>query len=451
MMKERAKYLKQIIFLCLGAMCLCGCQLTPAKQIFKEAPSCVLSEAQIQVVENDNTFMSDEWPDQEWWLFFEDPQLTELIRQTLSRHPSMRLAEAHFLIANATREKMGAPLFPTMDFEADRTHLHNSVNGIFGILHAADPSYPLTYSQNNIMLNMAYEFDIWKKHANQVVAAIDEMRALEAEAYISQLGLSLSVAQSYFQQQAARSRQTIAELLLKNRQTMYRLTEQQYSQGVGNTWSINRAKEAELTSREYMDKVVLDVALTNNDLQALLAGDFNTIIDSVDWSNNLAKPFPIPCSLPLDLLAHRPDIWAQRWRVEAAVRQVYAAKAGFYPNINMIGLLGLQALTFNPLFSHDSIFGLLYGPAIHLPVFDGGVIRAEFDTKNQEYYAAIAQYETLVLTAVKEVLNALVAVQATAEASRLVQGRQALARENLEIAQQYYDKQLISLTDFFSL
>jgi NodT family efflux transporter outer membrane factor (OMF) lipoprotein len=118
---------------------------------------------------------------------------------------------------------------------------------------------------------------------------------------------------------------------------------------------------------------------------------------------------PLPTSLPADLLARRPDILAAQARVEAAAKDREAAHADFYPNINLTALAGFQAIGLSNLLTGDS-FTYGAGPAIHLPIFDAGKIRAHYAGATAELDAAVADYNGTVLAAVRQTADAMTQV-----------------------------------------
>jgi len=118
----------------------------------------------------------------------------------------------------------------------------------------------------------------------------------------------------------------------------------------------------------------------------------------------------LPKVLPADLLARRPDVLAAQARIEAAAKGREAAHADFYPNINLTALVGFQSIGLSNLLTGDS-FTYGAGPAIHLPIFDGGKIRARYAGATAELDAAIADYNGTVLSAVRQTADAMTQVQ----------------------------------------
>ena len=139
----------------------------------------------------------------------------------------------------------------------------------------------------------------------------------------------------------------------------------------------------------------------------------------------------VPEALGADLLGRRPDVVAARWRVEAAAQDVAVARTQFYPDIHLSAFIGLNALGLDNLFSASSRqMGVT--PALRLPLFDGTRLRAQLGGRQAELDAAIAQYNSALLDAVKEAGDAIASVQSLAR-------QQALQREGNAKAQTAYD------------
>jgi NodT family efflux transporter outer membrane factor (OMF) lipoprotein len=149
------------------------------------------------------------------------------------------------------------------------------------------------------------------------------------------------------------------------------------------------------------------------------------------------KPLAVPSELNADWLARRADIAAARWRVEAARAQVDVARAQFYPDINLAAFAGYQSLGFDQLLKSNS-FQWGVGPAIRLPIFEGGRLRANLAASSADTDAAIASYNAAVIDAMRDVADQSQAVQATVRQQR-EQAQALFAAEGAyDIAQERY-------------
>ncbi|MGZ5929914.1 MAG: efflux transporter outer membrane subunit, partial [Rhizomicrobium sp.] len=123
-------------------------------------------------------------------------------------------------------------------------------------------------------------------------------------------------------------------------------------------------------------------------------------------ANPKLQALGIPANLSADLIGRRPDIVAARLRAMAASKRIDVAHADFYPNINLTGYAGYQALGIRDLLTSSSLIGQL-GPAISLPIFDGGRIEGAYRGARAQYDEAVATYDQTLTTALREVADAL--------------------------------------------
>jgi NodT family efflux transporter outer membrane factor (OMF) lipoprotein len=135
------------------------------------------------------------------------------------------------------------------------------------------------------------------------------------------------------------------------------------------------------------------------------------------------KVFGLPEQLAAELLGRRPDVVAARWRAEAAAKRIGAARAQFYPNINLAAYIGQQALYANLLWKGSSQIGSV-GPAVSLPIFEGGRLRAQYRGAQADYDDAVAAYDTTLVQALQQVADA--AASERALSVRLTESRAAL-------------------------
>jgi len=146
----------------------------------------------------------------------------------------------------------------------------------------------------------------------------------------------------------------------------------------------------------------------------------------------------VPSALPADLLARRPDILAARSRVSSAQAGLAAARADFYPNINLVAFAGTVAVGVDNLFHANAAeFGA--GPALHLPVFDAGRLKANYRANTADIDIAVTAYNQVVLTAVQETANQLSDIASLN--SSLVEQQQSLddAEEAFRLATERYN------------
>ena len=190
-------------------------------------------------------------------------------------------------------------------------------------------------------------------------------------------------------------------------------------------------------ARQQSEALQEQAALARHALAALI-GQPN--VDPVLAAQPLEAVHPIPVApvLPADLLGRRPDVAAARWRVEAAMSDVANAKTQFYPNVNLVAFAGFSSIGLDRLLQSDSQqWGV--GPAVRLPLFDGGRLRANLRGRTAELDLAIESYNAAVIDAVRDVADQISSMQSIARQQDEQRAAQQAAESAYAFARQRYD------------
>ncbi|MBI3903385.1 MAG: efflux transporter outer membrane subunit, partial [Nitrosomonadales bacterium] len=290
---------------------------------------------------------------------------------------------------------------------------------------------------NEASLNFSYEFDFWGKNHSAVEAALGRAKASEVDAYAARVILLTAITQSYLRLEQAYALQELAETILKQRQQVLALTQQRVAAQIDSTVDLKQAELAIPLARDQIAQAKESIGLTRNQLAALLGAgpDRGLKIDRPHLATVAGAV--IPSNLPSELIGRRPDVIAQRLRVEAFAKDIKVAKAQFYPNINLTAFIGFQSLGFAKFLDAGSqIAGV--APAISLPIFDGGRLRSNLAVRDAEYDIAVEQYNQTLVESMRDVVNQLVSIQWLAE--HMEQQNQALktVQEAYELSVQRY-------------
>lgn len=353
---------------------------------------------------------SVKWVPSEWWQLFNDEQLTHFIQTAFARNPTLQAAHANILLAVSNADRVRSTLFPYLLGSADVSIQKLSTTGIvpFGtvdipVVKSLIPEYFRLYETQ---LNLTYDFDVWGKNRNTWRAAIGEVQANIADEAFSRLQLGICVARVYYQLQIDYKRQQIAQALVLNRELYFTLIQKRVEESLDNALTLLTAETNLALARQALLQIQGEIAVYEYQLKTYLAEDFEEEIYAVNVVEQPLPRIPLPCDLPLHLIAHRPDIIAQLWLIGSAGRQIEVAKAGFYPDFNISALFGFQTIHFHELFRWSSAYYNI-DPAVSLPIFDGGRLLANLHGSEVNYDLAIFEYNNLVLNAVKEVLDGI--------------------------------------------
>ena len=365
-----------------------------------------------------------DWPVADWWKRFGDAQLDALIDEALAGNPSMGAARARLDRAAALAGAAGAPLTPHLSAGADLNRQRYSGTGIF-----PPPIGGAWYTQSQLALQFSYELDFWGKNRAAYDAALGQARAAQVDGFAARLLLSAAVAHAYAQLAHAYEQLDVAQAALAQRQAIFELTRQRLAAGLDTKVELKQAEASIPAARQRIAQIEEDIALARNQLAAF-AGKGPDRGLSIDRPRAEAGPVSLPSMLPADLLGRRPDVVAQRLRVEAARRDVDSAKAQFYPNVNLAALAGVQSVSFSKLLTKDSAIPMA-DAAVQLPIFDGGRLRGNLGAKDADYDLAVEQYNQTVLDAVREVVDRLASL-------RSVDTQNAEARAGLSASEEAY-------------
>ena len=370
------------------------------------------------------------WPTNDWWKQFKDPQLDQLIDEALARSPTLRVAEARTRKAIAAADASHAALYPQVNGELQMTRERFPEHGL-----VPPPIGGSWSSLNTLQATLSWEIDLWGKNRSTWEAALGEARAAEVDAYAARLALSVAVAQTYVELQRAYLQLDVAQETLREREQIYALTKDRNAAGIDSKLELKQAETALPAARERIVQLNEQAQLARNQLAALLGQGPDRGLAVARPETGALAALALPSALPAELLGRRPDIVAQRWRVEATGKDIDVAKAEFYPNINLLAFAGFQSIgTAGFLSAASRMIG--FGPAVSLPIFEGGRLRANLAGADADYDAAVELYNQTLADAMRDVVDQVASAKSVDE--ERVQQRQAIAT-----AQEAYDLALL--------
>lgn len=366
------------------------------------------------------------WPDSKWWTQFGDSQLNQLVEEGLADSPTLRVAEARTRSALAQAQTARSTQFPQIDAKASSTHERFPKHSLI------PPPYGGSWDTlSELQATLNWEVDFWGKNRAAYEQALGTARAAELDTRAARLALSANIAHAYVQLERAYLQLDVAQATLQQRELIYKLTRDRNDAGVDSRLELRQAESALPAAREQIAQLQEVIDLTRNQLAALLGKGPDRGLAIARPAATALVTVSIPSKVPSELLGHRPDILADRWRVEAAQRGIDNAKAQFYPDVNLTAIVGFQTLGGSSLLTAaNREFGA--GPAISLPLFDAGRRRGNLAARDAEYDAAVDQYNQAVTDALREVVDQLASMKSVDE-------QRTQQREGLATAQDAYD------------
>jgi len=363
--------------------------------------------------------------DAAWWQAFGDAKLNDLVARALQSQPALQTAAARLAKASALVDSTDARNGPQVGLGLDVTRQRYSENGIF-----PPPLGGSTRTSATLQANLSWELDFFGRHEAALKSALGGQKAAAADAEAARSLLAANIVHGYVALARLGAQREVAQRTLAQREETLALTRQRVQAGIETQVELKQSEGALPDVRQQIEALDEQIALVRHQLAALSAQP-PTALDGLAPSMPALRAATLPDRIGADLLGRRADIVAARWRVEASTQDIAQARADFYPDINLVGFAGLSALGLGNLFEFGSR-NMGVGPAIRLPIFDGGALRANLRGRNADFDAAVASYNAAVLDAVHQVADATTSVQSLAR-------QQAQQVEAAQAAETAYD------------
>lgn len=372
------------------------------------------------------------WPASDWWTGLGDPQLSALISEALKDNPTLAVADARARQAQAQAGAADAERGPSVNAGAN-------VIGQRLPLTAAPPELGgghFTWFKD-ARVGLSWGLDLWGGKRAAWEAAVGQQHAAEIEQQAARIELSTNVARAYVQLAYAYAQQDVAKAEHDRATTARQLTQQRVVAGVDNQLQLKQS-ETEVANADQR------LAASNRAIDAARSSLSVLLGKGPDRGMDITRPqalepaaLAVPADLPTELLGHRADLVAARWRVESAGKEIKVAKTEFMPNVSISAMAGVAAFgSINPLQLPARFY--TFGPSLSLPIFDGGRLRSNLAGKDAQYDEAVAQYNQTLVRAVNEVADDYDAVQSAQEQVAAQQRAVDAATQAWQLSEQRY-------------
>jgi len=331
-----------------------------------------------------------------------DPQLTRIVALALKDSPTMAVAQARVRQADAAAGQTQAAAGANLAFDGSATRERYPEHSQY-----PPPIAGSWRTSGHAALDFSYDFDFWGRNRSALDAALGRAAASRADAQAAAATLAAGIAKTYFQWQAADQHLRIAQQVEAQRQALVERQARRVRAGLAPGADLAPLNADAAAPRQSIVQLETQRAQAERQLQALVGVHALPALQPM--------PLPAPAAIEtadirLDLLARRPEVAAARDRVQAALQEVDSQRAAFYPDVSITALAGFDALQLSSLF-HGANREFAATPAIHLPIFDAGRLRAGLDSKRADVALAVAQYDQALQQAIGDVNDATVRLQ----------------------------------------
>lgn len=337
-----------------------------------------------------------------WWTAYHDPQLDRLIAAALADNPTLSEALARLHQAEAVSDAAWSDLWPHVSYDAATERERISGKAPIPPQFAGSSVW-----QSDELLSFSWELDFWKRQASLVREARTEADAVRLDAAAARLAVVSAVVRTYVDLERSYELVDIARREEQQREQILEITRRRFAAGLDTNVELRQASGAVPQAR--VERLADEAAIARDvHLLAALTGH------GADRYGEIKRPtltpetmLSLPKALPVDLLGRRPDVLSARSRIGSAQAELAVAKADFYPNVDLMALAGTLAVgQFLNVFQGQA-FTYGVGPALHLPIFDAGRLRANYRASSAGVDVAVTAYNQVVLRAVEETADQL--------------------------------------------
>jgi multidrug efflux system outer membrane protein len=367
----------------------------------------------------------------DWWTNFESAELNALMKRALGNNNNLQASLQRIEQARADLKIAGAALLPSADITA--TYMSGSIQAtnITDMRNKGIPDY-------TVDAGISYELDLFGANRAKANAAEDRLLSVAYKHDALALVIMGDVAQNYFNILNLKERVRIANDNLQATQDLLKVAKARFQTGVRTQLDITRQETQVARAKAAVTALEQELALTQNALAVLIGEPPQSF--SINGKNLNKLNLPDPAALqPAALLERRPDVKSMEAMLKAANADIGAARAVFYPSLNIGPSLLLAA--------SPSASALTLAGSVSAPIFQGGRLKGNLDRVTARQKELAENYQQTVLVAFQEAENALTKVQKTLERENALRQATTKAREAYDIAKNQYSLSVIEFQD----
>jgi outer membrane protein, multidrug efflux system len=364
--------------------------------------------------------------DLKWFEIFKDEQLQELTRTALVHNYDLRDAVARVEEARANLGITRSNQFPQASANGDLEITRLSRDGSLPLPASFVPGQNRNWGQGSLNL-LSFELDIWGRLRRSTEAARANLLNAEENRKAVVTTLVSDVATDYFSLLQLDYELEISKSTLDTRRESLRLVEERRGGGVATLLDLRQAEQLVSSAAQTIPTLEQQIEQTENQISLLVGKNLGGVIRGRMFMEQQMPP-EVPAGMPSSLLERRPDIRASEQALIAANANIGVAKAAYFPQLSLSGLLGGQSTQLASLFSgpHST---WSFVPQVSQPIFSAGRLKSNVKLAEAERDSALIQYEKTIQTAFTEVSDALIAHQRTRE-SRIEQEKLVAALQD---------------------
>ena len=356
--------------------------------------------------------------DLKWREVFKDADSKQLVKTALAQNYDLRDAVVRVEAARANLGIVRSDQFPQVGASGAVQLTRLSRDGSLALPRSLVPSQNRNWGEASLNL-LSFEVDLWGRLRRATEAARANLLSADENRKAVVTTLVSDVATAYFTVRELDYELEISTQTLATRRESLQLTQMRQGGGVATSLDLRQAEQLVDTAAETIPTLQQQIEQTENQISLLLGENPGDPIHHQGAFNEDLFPPEVPVGLPSALLERRPDIRAAEQNLIAANADIGVAKAAYFPQLSLSGLIGGQSTQLSSLFSgpHSA---WSFVPQITQPLFTAGRLHSNLRLAEAQRDSALVQYQKAIQTAFTEVSNALIAHQRVRE-SRMQQ------------------------------
>ena len=381
----------------------------------------------------------------QWWTVFNDTTLNNLEQTALRDNPSVKAAAQRLVQALEQAGVSRASQQPSLSVNTSVANSRTSAETSQGLALGGRSIKGNNYT---VGASMSYELDLLGRVRRLVEASDAQALVAEADRDGVLLMLSSQLATTYWQLRGLDAEIAILKGALDTRRESEELVTARFDAGLSNELDVSRARIEYANAKADLQEVQRQRNLLEHSLATLVGASPSAMLTAANANPAvLPQPPAIPVGLPASLLAQRPDLAGSVANLRAANAQIGVAEGAFYPSVTLTGNFGYASENLRKL-GEGSSRQFSAGPlALSLPIFDGGRNKANLAIAKARYEEAIANHETKLLTALREVEDALSDVQQRQLQGEAQSASQVAAARGYLVARARYERGVSTYLD----
>lgn len=366
-----------------------------------------------------------------WWELFNDPVIDTLITIGLAENKDILIASSRIEQARAQLGYTQSNMLPSFSYQ---------VSGARGNVFQGPPSDEAINLFAGVG-SLGWEIDFWGKYRRANEAARAELLATEYGKRTVQIGLIASITNTYYRLLDYRWREMIAVKTLELREASLGIIQARYNNGIVPEIDLNQAQIQKAIAASAIPFYQRQVAQTQNALSTLLGRNPGPIPDVKELEDQIMPP-DIPVGLPSMLMERRPDVLQAEALLHAQTARIGVAVAQRFPSISLTGLLGVASTDISNLTANGPAFNI--SSSLVGPIFEFGKNKRRVEIESKRTEQVLYEYERTVITAFKEVEDALIEIHTLKIELAARQDHVSAAQNAQRLSAERYDKGVTS-------